>query len=107
MFLGCTEVMLHQTLNCHIGEQLWGMSKGGLELTQCMISMHSSASDGSKFAMNARPSFDDKTSVMIPTDSASSDIAAARALFHSMLKSTAIALTGGEGEAADGYTSES
>ena len=101
--------MLRQTLNCHIGEQLWGMSKGGLELTQCKISMHSAASDGSKFAMNARPSFDDKTSVMIPTDSASSDVAATRALFHSVLKLIAITLTVGardEGGVVDGYTSE-
>ena len=59
--------------------------------------------------MNARPSIDDKISVMIPTDSASSDVAAIRALFHSVLKLTAIAMTvvaRDEGKVTDSYTSE-
>ena len=60
--------------------------------------------------MNALPSLDDKTSVMIPTDSASSDVAAVlRALFHRVLKLTAIAVTveaRDEGKVTDDYTSE-
>jgi len=92
LFLRWVELVLCQTLIITSVSDCQGWSIEGFELTWSRISIHNNASADSKSKMNFRPSFDDKISARVRTDSAS--FVALRVFFHSLSKFAAIAFVG-------------